>query len=237
MNVVPTELNRRLAEVIRHAVAAETFYVLGRSGFWRLVGLGLLLFGLGAGTGLAFYGYANITRNSVHSHDAALAISKALSDLKLNAIAEGTVQIEPRELTLAKDQTVSLGSANLVHLDPAARVRADGEIVVQGPSISPLPSTGSRKVSVPEILNFTVFKSVPFEKGRIVTGWTFLTSAQRSPTDQYCYYSESSEETPGRNIALDIATNGRIEAPKELRRNFDLAAAAVNCVWFRSDGQ
>ena len=43
---------------------------------------------------------------------------------------------------------------------------ADGEIKIQGPSISVPQATPSRSASsIPTITNFTVFKSVPFDKG------------------------------------------------------------------------
>jgi hypothetical protein len=237
MNVIPTELNKQLAAIVRYSIAANGVSIFGKSAFWFFVGVGFLLFGLGAGTGAAFYGYASITKNMVHLDETASAISKAISALTLRATAEGTIQIEPRELSLAKDQTVTLGSKNVLHLDPLAKVRADGDIVIQGPSISSSPSVGSERTSAPEITNFTVFKHVTFEKGKVVTGWTFLTSAQRSPTDQYCYYSEASEDTPGRNITIDIAESEKIEAPKTLPPSFDLTAAFGRCVWFRGESQ
>jgi hypothetical protein len=54
--------------------------------------------------------------------------------------------------------------------------------------------------------------------------------------DQYCYYTEASD-TPGRNVMLDIRTNGKLEKPKILPNSFDVVAAFSNCVWFRDDDQ
>src|SRR5262249_46141859 len=81
-----------------------------------------------------------------------------------------------------------LDPTSRVLLDPTAKVRADGEIQVQSPSISPLE--GTRRVTTPLITNFTVFKRVEFDRGQVWTGWKFLTSAQKFPTYQYCYYTE-----------------------------------------------
>src|SRR5262245_46857523 len=104
MNLVPTELNQRLASAIRYSVAADRFYISGKAGFWRLVGVGLVAFAIGGALGLGFYGYSYVTRNSDHLDILASALSKALSEVRLQATAEGTVELQPSELSLAKDQ-------------------------------------------------------------------------------------------------------------------------------------
>jgi hypothetical protein len=236
MKLISNELNERLASALQYSVAADRFYINGKAGFWRLIGLGFVGLGLGAALGVGFFGYSHISRNSYHLNNLSAAFSKALSDVHLKANAEGTVQIEPRELTLARGQTVSLDVTSRVLLDPAAKVLADGEIRIQGPSISVPQASPSRPASSPTIANFTVFKSVPFEKGNVATGWIFLTSAQRSPTQQYCYYTEASD-TPGRNIMLDIGTDEKLEVPKTAPNSFDVATAFSRCVWFRGEDQ
>jgi hypothetical protein len=82
------------------------------------------------------------------------------------------VRLDPRELTLAKGQTVSIDSSSRVLLDPKARVLADGEMRVQAPPISVAQQGGLSQpaVKVPTITNFTVFKSISFGKGRVETG-------------------------------------------------------------------
>jgi hypothetical protein len=87
----------------------------------------------------------------------------------------------------------------------------------------------------PIITKFTVFKSVPFERGQIKTGWNFLTSAQKYPTDQYCYYTESLEAASGLDVRIDIGTDEKMDAPKTLPKGFDVAAAFNRCVWFKRD--
>jgi hypothetical protein len=237
MNLIPTELNQRLANAVRYSVAADRFYIAGKAGFWRLVGVGLVGLGIGAAVGIGFYGYSHVSRNSENLKSLSVAFSKALSEVRLQATAEGTVQLEPREITLAPGQTISLDPNSRLLLDPSARVTVDGEIKIQGPSISLPQATPSRSSSsIPTITNFTVFKSVPFDKGSVQTGWIFLTSAQKSPTDQYCYYTEALD-TPGRDIHLDIGTNGKLEKPKVLPNSFDANAAFSNCVWFRDEEQ
>jgi hypothetical protein len=236
MNLIPTELNQRLANAVRYSLAADRFYIAGKAAFWRLIGVGVFAFGLGAAAGIGFYGYSHISRNSENLNSLSSAFSKALSEVRLRATAEGTVQLDPHEITLAQGQMISLDPSSRLFLDSSAKVLADGEITVQGPSISPPQGTPSRSTSsLPTIANFTVFKSVPFDKGAVQTGWMFLTSAQRSPTTQYCYYTEASDYTPGRNVMLDIGTDEKLETPKVLPNSFDVAAAFSQCVWFRAE--
>ena len=119
-------------------------------------------------------------------------------------------------------------------LDPSARVRADGEITIQGPSLStPYTSENRPQTTITNITNFTVFKYVQFEKGTVQTGWIFLTSAQKLLTTQYCYYAEASD-MKGRNISLDVARDGKLDPPKVRPNNFDLDTA-FKCVWFSGD--
>jgi hypothetical protein len=235
MHLIPTELNQRLADLVRNRVAAAGSLIAGRVYFWRFVGLGLIAFGIGASAGVAFYGYSYVSRNSDNITSLSAMFSKSLSEVRLRANAEGTVQLEPREIALAQGQAIALDPNSRLYLDPAARVLADGEITVQGPSVS-LPQVvhSQSPSSIPTIVNFTVFKSVPFDKGTVQTGWVFLTSAQRSPTHQYCYYTEASD-TPGRNVMLDIGADEKFEPPKTLPNDFDLVAAFSKCVWFKRE--
>ena len=104
---------------------------------------------------------------------------------------------------------------------------------VEAPTISVPQVPNPRSSSVPTITNFTVFKSVPFQTGEVKTGWTFLTSAQKEPTRQYCYYAESDNDSDV-SIRINVATDERIETPKTPIKAFDPAAA--KCVWFKKDG-
>jgi hypothetical protein len=182
-------------------------------------------------------GYSYVTRNTDASNIFASTFSKALAEVQLRAVAEGTVQLQPGELSLARDQTVSLDPSSRVLLDPTAKVRADGEIQVQTPSVSPLDTTPPprRAATTPTITNFTVFKEVDFDKGQVVTGWKFLTSAQKFPTTQYCYYTEKLEASLFDPVVY-IGLNEELDPPKQPPQGFDIAAAFKKCVWFKREG-
>jgi hypothetical protein len=235
MNLVPTELNHRLANAVRYSVAADRFYIAGKSGFWRFVGVGFLGLGLGAAVGLGFFGYSYVNQNSDNLNILSSTFSKALSEARLQATAKGTVQLEPHEIFLAKGQTVSFDNNSRVLLDPAAKVLANGELTVQAPSISvPQGSAQKSTPKIPVITNFTVFKRVPFEKGSVWTGWQFLTSVQKYPTSQYCYYTESSEIS-GADAVIDVGNDRKPVTSGKAPQGMDMSAAFNSCVWFNGE--
>jgi hypothetical protein len=144
---------------------------------------------------------------------------------------------QPRELSLAKGQTITFDENSRLQLDPSAKILVEGEVKIQTPTISvPLTASPRAKSPTPTITNFTVFKSVPFEKGSIQTGWVFLTSAQKSPTSQYCYFTESAENSDV-SLRIEVGTNEQMEPPKKLTAAFNQSAAFARCVWFKKEGR
>jgi hypothetical protein len=237
MNLFPTKLNQELSDSVLHKISAEMFYISGKTGFWRAIGFGLLGFGLGGAIGLGFYGYSFVSRNSDNMNVLSSAFSKALGDLQIRATAVGTVDFQPHEISLAKAQTISFDDSSRLSLDPSAKIFVDGEVKVQTPTVSVPQSVSPRSKSLtPTITNFTVFKSVPFQKGSILTGWVFLTSAQKFPTSQYCYYTENDESTDI-SLRIDVGANEKMEASNKLSNALNVPDAFTKCVWFKKEGQ
>jgi hypothetical protein len=235
MNLVPTKLNQQLSEAISRKLSAEMFYISGRAGFWRAIGFGLMGFGLGAAIGLGFFGYSFVSRNTDNLTVLSSAFSKALSDVQIRGNAVGTVEIQPHELSLAKGQTITFDETSRLLLDSSAKILVEGEVKVQTPTVSvPMSASPRTKSPTPTITNFTVFKSVPFEKGSVFTGWVFLTSAQKSPTSQYCYYTESAENSDV-SLRIQVGSDGQMASPKTTVNSFNQSAAFARCVWFKKD--
>ncbi|MDN3276893.1 hypothetical protein QWJ07_21700 [Frankia sp. RB7] len=235
MKSPPSKLNETLAGSVESRVAAEMFLIAGKSGFWRAVGIGAVGLGLGVAVGLGFYGYSFVLRNEKTLVVLSTALSKSLSEVHLRGTASGTVKFEPNSIALAPGQTVALDPTSRVHLDPNAKVLADGEVKIQMPTISvPQASATRPKSTAPTIANFTVFKSVPYEKGSVQTGWRFLTSAQRVPTTQYCYYQEKGDN-PDVALRIEVGLDEKSLASKTLSKSFDITAAYNKCVWFKKD--
>ena len=120
MKLVSTKLNLELANLVRKRIGADLFYIAGRSGFLRAVGVGSLGLGVGAAVGLFFCGYSFVTRNTTNSDLLSTALAKALADVQLRSTADGVVQLEPSEIRLAKDQTISIDGNSRLRLDPSA---------------------------------------------------------------------------------------------------------------------
>ncbi len=237
MHILPNKLNQHLSAAVENRVSAEMSFITGRSGFWRAIGIGLIAFGVGSAVGLGFYGYSFVSRNSDNLGALSSALAKALSDLQIRGSAVGNVEIQPHEIRLAKGQTISFDESSRLRLDPSAKIVVEGEVKVQTPTVSlPQTITPRAKSTTPTITNFTVFKAVPFEKGLIQTGWVFLTSAQKSPTSQYCYYTEIGEN-PDVAVRIDVGTDGQMEDRKNIPSGFDSSSAFSKCVWFRKDAQ
>jgi len=147
------------------------------------------------------------------------------------------VQIEPHEITLAEGQTISLDNTSRLLLDSKATIAVEGEITLPVLPVSvPQSVPGATSSETPVITNFTVFKSVPYNKGDVLTGWKFLTSAQKLPTSQYCYYTEQSDSSPLEPVVF-IGEDEKLTRPKQLPGGFDIKAAFNKCVWFNRDIQ
>jgi hypothetical protein len=207
--------------------------ISGRVAFWKAVGVGLLGLGAGAAVGIGFYGYSFVTRNGSQLDILTSALEKSLAQVELHGTAEGKVEVASPGLVLEKGATISIDPTSRLVLDPSAKVVADGEVRIQMPNISmPRGPTPKNAAQSKTIANFTVFKSVPFDQGNVLTGWIFLTSAQESPTQQYCYYNER-DENSDTAIRIDLAVDGSPEANKAAPRAFDTVAALSRCVWFK----
>jgi hypothetical protein len=235
MNLFPSRLNEALAAAVQNKLAAEMFHISGRSGFWRAVGVGLIGLGAGSAVGFGFYGYSFVTRNDNNLAVLSAAFSKALSEVQLRGSANGAVKFEPHEIALGKGQTIAFDPTSRLQLDPSAKVIADGDLRIQIPNVSVPQSQAPRSKGIaPTITNFTIFKSVPFDKGSVQTGWKFLTSAQRSPTTQYCYYQETGDN-PDVSVRIEVGVDEKVQPSKSLSKSFDIGAAFNKCVWFKKD--
>ena len=75
----------------------------------------------------------------------------------------------------------------------------------------------------------TVFKTVKYKTGSIMSGWTFPNGAATRPDHQYCYFTQNM--TDGSEKRQDIARNGKMieSAPSGV---FDQSERMTYCQWF-----
>lgn len=235
MKMLASRLNANLANSLDERVSAELKFIDGQSFFRKSIGVGLAGLGAGSAVAAAFVGYSYITDARTTADKIAAAISKSMSQVELRGQAVGNVDIHPSEIRLAPDQKISLSQDSRLKLDPSAKVKAEGSMRIQLPTISAIQAQSTPKTApkAQPVTNYTIFKSVPFQTGTVFTGWRFLTSTQKEPTNQYCYFAERGDSSDV-SFKVDVGDDGVITKDK-VPPKFDLTGAFARCVWFRKD--
>lgn len=206
MELPATPENRVLASAVNSRIRSDARRHNAQAAFYRLAGWGVLCGLLGAGIGGAFYGYSYLNPPNSTENVAGI-VADALSRVTFRT--EGTVKLDP-------ESTLQLANARPEVPTPTAAQLGTG-------------ATPDSKAAV--ATNFTVFKNVPFGQGQVVTGWNFNAGDQKSPTHQYCYYSEQIEGNS--KVTVDLGENGRSVPQFTTRAKVDTGAAYKSCVWFK----
>jgi hypothetical protein len=216
MLIAGTKSNKALAGAVNARVAADASIVAAKAWAIRLGAIGMAGLLIGAGVGLAFLGVAQ-------SRDASGAAER-LADTLTKAIERSTLHAE-------------LDPASTVKLDPAAQVAMDPNATVKMADPQPMPhptrdqlkpdATAPSKHAVQT--NYTVFKTVRFGPGQVVTGYTFAPDGN-IPNHQYCYFADGIDKQSYKT--LHIAAEGHYIAPPDPTSGVDPAKAAAECVWF-----
>lgn len=214
-------MNRSLVSTVTSRINADARMIAATATFWRLLGIGSLLFLVGMGIGAAFYGYSFVTDERAAQGTLTTALVNALNKVTLKT--EGTVKA---------DGTVKLDATGAtVKLDPA------GATDVPRPTQQQLQPPTQTNPTVKPVTNYTVFKTVAFQQGSVVTGWSFNGNDDKRPSHQFCYYTKHLDTDDATSMRYDIAFDGVMVDRKDNRQfsglPFDAASAFVNCVWFR----
>ena len=222
-----------LYDVAKTKLTADAQLEQAKTTLYRFGGMGVLAAMLGAGIGFACFGYSYVTDGRAQAQKMADAMVQALEKAQLTTT--GNVK-------LADGSTVGLAPGGQVMLAPNSSVRVDPSSTVKVPGIvnldmqsttaqPPLQAAASPQNKV--ITQYTIFKTVSFDKGQVVTGWNFDNSNQIDPASQYCYYSEKSDELV--QVRTELGRNGATIENFKPRPGVDLIAAFNNCVWFSGD--
>ena len=79
--------------------------------------------------------------------------------------------------------------------------------------------------------DYTIFKSVDFVGGEVVTGWNFDLSDTDRPKTQICYFNQHVEKGVG--IRQILAVNKTpLQTVASAKAKFDLESALSNGIWF-----
>ena len=197
--------------------------------------IGLFVMFLGAASGIAFYAYAKF--NGILTTDEILTKSfiEALQLVKLQSVATGSVEIKSEPLKFTSEQYLKIDPMSKVKLSPDATIKVDSEVIVAIPFeyLASRNSNAQQKSNFQTPTNsFVVFKALDYKKGKIFTGWKYLSSGQGKPESQFCYYTESSTFSEI-NADFFFAENGRVMSNLKPPENFDVSDAMQFCIWFR----
>jgi hypothetical protein len=220
-------------DVAKTKLAAGTQLEQAKTTLYRFGGVGLLAAMLGAGIGLACFGYSYVTDGRAQAQKIADAMVQALEKAQLTTT--GDVKLaDGSTIDLAPGGQVILAPNSTVRADPSSTVKVPGIVnpdtrsTTAPPSLQAAPSPQSKVIT-----QYTIFKTVAFDEGQVVTGWNFENSNQISPALQYCYYSEKSGDLV--QVRTELGTNGRMIENFKPRPGLDLTAAFRSCVWFSGE--
>jgi hypothetical protein len=246
MQIPATPSNRALAAAVSGRMKSDASLLAAKASCWRAIGFGAGIGLAGLGVGAAFLGYSYITDTMSQSQRIADAIVGGLS--RSTVRATGTVGLDTAGSSVKLDAADVKLEAEPLKLDPAAQVKLDAPALKLDPNAevklaepvnaAPKPSqdqlkegdTAASQPAAKVVTDFTVFKNVSTGTGRVVTGWTFGSSEQKVPTDQYCYYTKDSRSSVSTNTYL--AMNGMMLADVVPVDGIDPAEVAKSCVWF-----
>jgi len=218
-------------DVAKTKLFADIKLERAKTTLYQFVGVGLLAAMLGAGIGLACFGYSYVVDGRAEAQKLADAMVEALEKAHLTTTGE-VKMADGSIVSLAPGGQVTLVPNSTVHLDPSSIVRVtetpvtDTRSASSGPIIQSSPAPETKVVT-----QYTIFRTVAFGRGSVVTGWRFDNSNQVNPTDQYCYYDEPANDKT--HLRIDLGENGIIVDSLQPRVGVDMTAAFGNCNWFR----
>ncbi|MBZ9653833.1 hypothetical protein [Phyllobacterium lublinensis] len=193
---------------------------------------------LAIGVGAAAIIYANNQKLDIEALKLAVL---QMPELKVATIPALTIE-SPPPLKLEQG-TVTIAEGGTVGIDPDSTigvkgtVKAEGTVTAQVPAV---PASATQAATAPDQpvrtsggeaikREVTVFNEVRLAKGAIITGWTYANGESKTPTNQYCYYTQPRGD--GTEHHVDLAVN-RVP-DRNARKNVpNLDTMLSKCVWF-----
>jgi hypothetical protein len=202
-----------------------------KTSLFQLGGAGLLAVMLGAGIGLACFGFSYVVDGRAQAEKMADAMVQALE--KAHLTTTGEVKLADGSIVgLAPGGQVTLAPNSTARVDPSSTVRITGTVPADARATNTIPIIQTSPALENKVVTqYTIFKTVAFERGHVVTGWSFENSNQTNPSNQYCYYDEPGDDKT--HIRIDLGENGTMFNQLQSRVGLDPTAAFGNCNWFR----
>ena len=223
-----------LAAVINARLSADARITKAIAFAWLAGGAAIALCLIGFGLALAFVGYSYVLSVQPTADKIAKAIVDAFKRSELKTVVSGTMSLAAdSEVRFAAGQTVALENGAIVKLDPNSTIRVVGDLKVDmpQPSKQQLQLGTTSKSEEQPFTNYTIFKSVAYGSGEVVTGWNFDLADTLRPRNQYCYYKQ--QVGKGISAKYSLAINAMPISPSPLTKlSFDFDSALSNCIWF-----
>ena len=162
-----------LYDVAKTKLTADTQLEQAKTTLYRFGGMGELAAMLGAGIGFACFGYSYVADGRAQAQKMADAMVQALEKGQLTTTGD---------VKLADGSTVGLAPGGQVTLAPNSTVRVDPSSTVKVPGIvnpdthsiaAPPPVQAAPSPQGKVVTQYTIFKTVSFDRGQVVTGWNF----------------------------------------------------------------
>ena len=222
------------AATINSRLGAEARVAKAKAFGWCCAGAGIALSLTAIGIAFGFWGYSSLVSLRPAADQIAKSLVQALQNTNLKTEISGMVALAPgSEISLAPKQIIAIQEDTIVKLDPNSSVRVIGDLKIEipQPSQKQLQLDNTSKSNELPLTNYTVFRSVSYEKGMVVTGWKYDLSDTSRPQGQHCYYTQGLEKGMAAKYAL--ALNGKSQRPSPLAKlSFNFDGAVANCIWF-----
>ena len=237
MTEIPnTPQNRRLVNAITRRLESANYYISSVVWIRRMILLGISTIITGTALALIFWSYARFYHGYTRDEQLSQTLANELSNIKLTAIADGTVKLLDATVHLADNQYIQIASNSSVGIIPDSRITAATEVTVAipfenlQPNLAISSASSDKKISTTSQY-FSVFKMVPYKNGQIVTAWRFKTANQNTPEKQSCYFTMSSTSA---DVTEDFwfAENGKIIDNLTSSPNIDVNDGFTKCIWF-----
>jgi hypothetical protein len=219
---------------INSRLAAESRVAKAIAFGWLCGGAAIAASLVAIGAAIALWGYSQTISIRDAAEVMSQALIKALENVELKTSVTGQMALAPNsEVTVASGQTVKLQDNAVVKLDPNSSIRVVGDLKlnVPQPSKQQLQLDATTKANDLPLTDYTIFRSVSYGTGEVVTGWNYGLSDTERPRAQYCYYTQNLEK--GLAAKFTLAFNGSPQRPSPLAKtSFNYDGALANCIWY-----
>jgi hypothetical protein len=212
----------------KNQILAETQRAKAQARMWNWGGASLGALAIGGGIWLGCLGYAKTQEPDVKAAQAYMAALQ--TPLKVEVTTHGEVTAHGT-VNLADGGRVT--ASGMVGVSPDSTVRAVMSDMPR-PTAAQIQADARPDSGAPVVTDFVIFKTAPYGKGEVQSGWQFADSKAKAPAFQWCLFV--ADEPDGARRSITLGKDGqRVGLPTPAPvSGVDLQAAFASCVWTNS---